>query len=184
MLEDYVISCYILWIASPAGPVCPFLPGFDMYIAMQRSQNDCQCRVEWIWEDEVWIIKIYFTFSVVMTTLMYLALNHPQEFSHLRLHAAFQGKCRVWFVLLVSLYPCQSHCLLLRLGLILLVIFLYTKQSHVKCITLRLTSVPSWYQIIIYFTLYIKDSISCITRIFQSNFLSQSTWKHQSTELR
>lgn len=27
-----------------------------------------------------------------MTTLMYLAPNHPQEFSHLRLQAAFQGK--------------------------------------------------------------------------------------------
>ena len=34
-----------------------------------------------------------------MTTLMYLALNHPQEFSRLRLQAAFQGKVGFDFVL-------------------------------------------------------------------------------------
>lgn len=41
-----------------------------------------------------------------MTTLMYLALNHPQEFSRLRLQAAFQGKVGFDFVLPVSLYSC------------------------------------------------------------------------------
>lgn len=40
-----------------------------------------------------------------MTTLMYLALNHPQEFSRLRLQAAFQGK-GFDFVLPVSLCSC------------------------------------------------------------------------------
>lgn len=82
----YTLNC------KPCRPCLPIFAWF-WHIAISCSvvRMTVNARIEWIWVDEVRIIKVYFTFTVVMTTLMYLALNHPQEFSRLRLQAAFQG---------------------------------------------------------------------------------------------